>query len=462
MALIAVGRAYERTRDFLTEELWHVSPEPNSLAGRALSALQFIAMIAEGFIRDHLLLRASALAYFTALSLIPMLAVAIGIIGAIGVRGSGDFVAAVVRQVAAGSPEAQAYIIRLIENANFGGLGTVGAIALFLTTVFAVSNIEMSLNEIWGVTQHRSWARRFPDYLAVLVVAPLLLVGALSVITTLQSQKLVQEMLGIPEVADAYRFGLQWAPAFALSIGFAFLYWILPNTRVSFASALLGGSVAGALVFVVQRLYLDLNVGVARYNALFGGFSAIPLLFAWIYLFWAMVLFGAEVAFAYQNLDLYRREVRGRKPCPAEREAIGLKIALMVARAFRDRGGMLTAEELGARVSVPVRTVREVLRSLEAAGVVAPRGLEEQTGGYQLGRPAEDIAVLDVIEALRGRRETVAGDPEVRTLVSATMSAIDEGLSRVAAGRSLADLLAELPGAPKTGSAPGASDPGSV
>ena len=111
MALIAVGRAYERTRDFLSGELWNAAPEPNSLAGRALSALQFVAMIAEGFIRDHLLLRASALAYFTALSLIPMLAVAIAIVGAIGVRGSGDFVEVVVQQIAGGSPEAQAYII---------------------------------------------------------------------------------------------------------------------------------------------------------------------------------------------------------------------------------------------------------------------------------------------------------------------------------------------------------------
>ena len=111
-----------------------------------------------------------------------------------------------------------------------------------------------------------------------------------------------------------------------------------------------------------------------------------------------------------------------------------------------------------------MRTVREVLRALEAAGIVAPRDLREHEGGFQLGRPAEDIAVLDVIRALRGSRETVAGDPEVRNLVSATMSEIDEGASKVAAGRTLADLLAELPPAPQAEgvAAPGVFDPSSV
>jgi DNA-binding IscR family transcriptional regulator len=169
------------------------------------------------------------------------------------------------------------------------------------------------------------------------------------------------------------------------------------------------------------------------------------------------------VAFAHQNLDLYRREVRGKRPSPAELEAIGLKIALKVARIFRDRGGLLTAEQLGGHLFVPVRTVREVLRALEEAGIVAPSGHEDQTGGCQLGRPAEDIAILDVIGALRGTREAVAGDPEVRALVSATMLEIDEGAHQVAAGRTLADLLAKLPHSPKAGdAAPGVSEPSSV
>ena len=201
----------------------------------------------------------------------------------------------------------------------------------------------------------------------------------------------------------------------------------------------------GEFVLAAQRLYLDLNLGVARYNALFGGFSAIPLLFVWIYLFWAVVLFGAEVAFAHQNVELYRREVRGRRPSAAEREAIGLRVALKVARTFRDRGAGLSAEDLADQLGIPVRTMRGVLRELEAGGIVSPRGAVELEGGYQLGRPAEDIAILDVIAALRGRLELDSGDAEVQALVDGVLAEIAEGATKSAAGRTLADLLATLP-----------------
>ena len=126
-------------------------------------------------------------------------------------------------------------------------------------------------------------------------------------------------------------------------------------------------------------------------------------------------------------------------------DAIGLRVGLAVARDFRDRGEGLTADALAERLAVPVRTMREVLRALEAAGVVSPRGAVELEGGYQLGRPAEDIAVLDVIAALRGRLEAVSGPSQVRELVGRVMGEIEEGAIKSAAGRSLADLLALLP-----------------
>ena len=433
----------ERARIFVRDELWNATPEPRSWAARGLSALQFSVMVAEGFIRDHLLLRASALAYFTVLSLIPMVAVVIAIVGAVGVR-SGDLATLIVEQFTVVSPDAQAQILELVAAANFGGLGTIGAVSLFVTTVLGLSNIERALNGIWGVTQQRSWGRRFPDYLAVLVVAPLLLVTALSGAAALEQQWLVQRLLEVPGFALAYEVGLRHAPTIVLSVAFAFLYWFLPNTKVKVSAAALGGGVAGVLVLAAQKLYIGFNFGVARYDALFGGFSALPLLFVWIYLFWAVALFGAEVAFAFQNLALYRREVRGRPPGAAERESIGLRIVVKVARAFRDRGEPLTAEELAERMFVPVRTVRDVVARLHDAGIVAPHGAEDQDGGFQLGRPAELIPILDVLGALRGERESTTGDRDVRELVDRVMAEIDEGAGKGSAGRTLADLLAEL------------------
>jgi membrane protein len=242
-----------------------------------------------------------------------------------------------------------------------------------------------------------------------------------------------------------YDLGLQQAPTVVLAAAFTFLYWFLTNKKVRVFAAMLGGIVSGVLVVMAQTLYVNLMVGSARYDALFGGMVALPLLFVWIYFFWAIVLFGAEIAFAYDNFAVYRREVRGRRASPAEREAVGLRIALEVARAFRDGAPSWSSEALAEALDVPVRTVRAVLAELERGGIVAPRGAAAEEGCYQLGRPAETIAVTDVVAVLRGVREKARGDPAVSGVVQRVLGELDAGAEKGAAGRSLADLLAALP-----------------
>jgi len=311
-----MGERLSRARAFVREELWEAEPEPRSTAAWALAVLQFSVMIGQGFVRDQLLLRASALTYFTVLSIVPLLAIMIAVADAVGV--TGNFAGMVVDHIAAGSPEAREKILALVERANFGALGSIGAATLFLTTVLGIGNIERSFNKIWGVKQVRSLGRRLPDYLAVLVIAPVLAGSGLSLATTLKSELAVQKLMDLPGFAPLYTYGLKQLPAVVLSLAFAFLVWFLPNTKVRASAALLGGFVAGFLVVIAQDVYLGMSFGVSRANVLYGSFAQIPLLFVWIYFFWAIVLFGAEVAFAYQNLDLYRREVRGE---PTEQPA---------------------------------------------------------------------------------------------------------------------------------------------
>ncbi len=441
---LRVDESIRRARSFLSEELWSAAPARRSWS-RAVRLLQFCMIVGQGFVNDQLLLRASALTYFTVLSLVPLVAVAVAIVGSIGV-GSERFVELVVGTVAAGSPEVQDRIADLIARANFAGLGTLGAATLFLTTVLGIGNVESALNGIWGVKHERPWRRRLPDYLAVLVIAPLLAVTAISLSTTLRSEWIVQRMLEVPGFAVLYDVGLQQAPAVMLSLAFAFLYWFLPNTPVRVSSAIVGGIPTGFLIVIAQGLYLDFSVGVARANAFFGSFAALPLLFVWIYVFWAIALFGAEIAFAYQNLDLYRREVTGGRAGAAEREAAGLRIALEVARRFQAGAPPLGLRGLSEAIDEPIRKVREVVDQLEAANLLAPRASDgKHENAYLLARPAEAIAVSDVLVALRGRRDPVAENAPLPHAVDAVLQELDAVGRAAAGGRTLAVLLEGLP-----------------
>lgn len=436
------GDWVDRLGRFLSQDLWKREVDGRLLMSTGRSLLQIGVLVAQGFRNDQLLLRASALTYFTMLSLIPLLAIAFSMVGALGV--SQDLAEVIVERIAAGSPEAGRRILELLESVSFGQLGVLGAALLFVTTVLAISNVERALNAIWGVTRPRPWMRRFPDYLAVLIVAPLLLGVALSLGATLQSQTLVQRLLDVPGFETLYRAGLRQAPLAAMWLGFSFLYWFLPNTRVRFVSALAGG-VVGALLFqVAQVVYVGSQVGVVRWNAMFGAFSALPLLLVWVYLSWAIVLLGAEVAFAVQNLATYRRLRRGEEPGPAAREAIGLAVATRAARLFAEGRETLNAEALSEELGVAVRSVREILMRLEANGILSARGDPEREG-YQLGRAADRISAAEVLRALRGDRglglETLA---EAKVVVR-VLGELDHRTAELLEPLSLEELARDVP-----------------
>ncbi len=429
----------ERARHFVSRELWEVVPERRSRLS-AVRLLQFVIMLAEGFVRDRLLLRASALTYFTVLSLVPLVAVAVAIAGAVGV-GSESFVDWVVGTVAGGAPEAEDTIRRLIREVDFTGLGTVGGGLLLVTTVLAISNVERTLNDIWGVASGRTWLRRFTDYLAVLLVSPLLAGLALSIVTTLRSRWAVSHLALIPGLGIVENLWAALVPMGMLSAAFVFLYAFLPNTRVKLGSAAIGGVVAGVLVALAQTVYVEFSVGVVRASTFFAGFALLPLLFAWIYVFWAIVLLGAEIAFAHQNFALYRKEVHSAPATPAEREAIALQIALDVARCFGERKPAPHAEALADDLQVPVRTVRAVAAQLVDAGILSTRVDATQELGFQLGRPAESITATDVLAAVRGWRKPIAGHRATGSTVAHVLDEIESAAHKGAGDSTLAELL---------------------
>ena len=449
-----LGELVERARVFIVEDLWNLETRGKGLRGAALASVQFGVMVGRGFVRDRLLLRASALTYVTTLALIPMLAVMVGLMQ-FG-RGGDELVKMVVGEMTAVSPAARDMILQQVAKADFGSLGTIGAAILVLTSILALRHLEMTLNAIWGVEDHRTWARRLSDYLTVLIVAPMLTGVALSVGAGLQGAALFSEFVDPTVVTRLEAQWIRMLPWLSLVVAFSFLYWFFPNTKVKPLAALWGGVVAAVLFSVARYFYVDLNVGVSKYNAIFGGFAALPLILAWIYACWAVVLFGAEVAFAAQNLTHYRRELRGAEPGMAERETIGLRIALEVGRSFRDGLGPTTADALSDRLDLPVRVVRESVRALQGAGLLEETSDEAGEVGLLPARPLTSISVADVFHGLRGNRDPAgrrsaaspsdlidtAGAVHGRDLiVTRVVHEIDAAFDAVAGGSNLEDLL---------------------
>jgi len=437
---------WDRGRNFFFHDLWQFDLGPRSLTASLIRMLQFSVMVGQGFVSDRLLLRASALTFVTALSTIPLLVVVVALIGLVG--GQKSLVDAVVAQLAAVSPEANRWIVSRIQEVHIGSLGTLGGATLVVSAVLALRHLESTLGDIWGVRQNRSWPRRFADYLAVLVVAPILAGVAVSLWASLGNESLAQTLRSLPVLGHLHELNFVQLPQVLVWIAFAFLYWFFPNTRVSWVSAAIGAFVAMLLFSATRLVFVDLSVGAARYSVLFGGLVALPLMLTWIYVCWAVVLFGAEIAFAHQNIAHYREDLRRPVLAPAERESLGVRLTLVVARAFKRHAAPMTAEDLSRDLDVPVRALREILDELEAVEILIATGRGEREPGYLPARPLSDTTVADVIRAIRGRRRSASGpgtgpDEEAaagQAELDQIFIQLDRALVEVAGARTFAEL----------------------
>jgi len=433
--------AWARVRAFVFHDLWQMDLGPRSATAFLLRMLQFAVMVGEGFVRDRLLLRASALTFMTALSAIPLLVVLVALVGLVG--GQDTLIDYAVDQATAVSPEAHKWLLSRIQEVHIGSLGTLGGATLVASAVLALRHLESTLGDIWGVRQSRSWPRRFADYLAVLVVAPILTGVAVSLWASLGSDALSEGLQSFPLVGWIHELNLIQLPQILIWVSFAFLYWFFPNTQVNIRSAAVGGLVAMLLFTFTRVVYVDLGVGAARYSVLFGGLVAVPLVLTWLYVCWAVVLFGAEIAYAHQNIAHYRDELRRAALPPAEKEFLAVRLMVAIAEAFKRHQAPRTSDELSALLGVPVRALREVLDELDAAELVVASGLGEREPAYLPARPLQDTSVADILQAIRQSRSPggEAGNSDEAAQLEPVFEELESAVARIAGAHSLLDLV---------------------
>jgi membrane protein len=396
-----VKRFWEKLRSFLLYDLWNI--DTHDLTRWRLFLLrqaQLAAIVGRGFVIDGCMLRASALTYATLLSIVPLLALMFSLVKGFG--GQNLLEPFLQRLFAQGSGEVVSAILSYIDNTNFRRLGTAGLVLLVITVLTLLSNVEKSFNHIWGVRETRSLARRFADYFSVVLLSPLLIVTAMSLTTSLRSQALVQRLLETAVIGEALLLFFQILPFFALWAAFSFMYLFVPNTRVRLGPALVGGIFGGTLWQLAQWGYVNLQIGVSRYNAIYGTMAALPVFIVWLYLSWMIVLLGLELSYAMQNISIIREEYGEVAVNNASRELAALTVLLLAAEAFYDGGAPWSHGRLCAELHLPPRLTRAILSDLVRLGFLAAvRKADEEGFVYQPGRAPENITVQSVIEALR-------------------------------------------------------------
>ncbi len=394
-------------RRYFTDTLWHYDPAKMNVVQRmALQTTRVLTIVIRDFARDNCLLRASALTFATLLSVVPMLAFAFSVLKGMGIQNRLEPL--LMEHLTIGSEAVVARIVEYINNTNVGRLGTVGLAMLLMTVLALLSNIEKSFNYIWGVNETRTLLRRFADYFSVLAFAPLLMVVAISATSTVQNLAIVVELRNSGTIGNLVGLTFKALPYLSLWIAFSFLYLFMPNIRVKVGAAIIGGIFGGTLWQLVQLGYVHFQVGVARYNAIYGTMAVLPIFMVWMYISWIIVLFGAELSATVQNLESLSHKLRASRRPVRRPDIIGLAVMLCVVRAFRSGQTPIPVLKMATRLDLLVGQVETIADELCAIGMLTRVEENAIDVGYLPSQSPERTTVQEVLAAMRGEL------PEVR------------------------------------------------
>lgn len=411
-----------------------------------LKTLQFTLLILRNFWLDNCLLRGSALAFTTILSLVPFLALAFALLKGFGVQNQVEPL--LLEQLSGGSQEVVEGIISYINNTNMRTMGVFGLVTLLITSITLLDNIEDAFNAIWGVRATRSLRRKFSDYLSVIISGPILIFTAVSVTTFLEGKAVFRWLTETAYLGEFLISLLQLIPYLVVWIALACLYIFIPNTAVKFRSALVGAVIAGTCWQIAQWWYIHFQVGVARYNAIYGTMAVLPIFMIWIYVSWLIVLLGVEIVYAHQNIRSLRREIRAGAISHRTRELLCLAILVDVEEAFIEGTEGWTAARLGEELDVSDRVLHELLDSLVDADF-----LVATVGDPKVYRPAREPDMITVGEILAAIRQPPGRwQPLCLTSEESFIARILDGMDAAAAERLAGMTLRGLADAARDGS----------
>jgi membrane protein len=377
---------------------------PEHSAGLLARAQGCARAVAWRFWDDGCLLHASALTYTTLLSLVPLLALMFAVLKGLGVQRRLE---PLLLSRLSLDPEATERVLTYIDHTNVGTLGALGAAALVATVVSVLGSIEGSFNHIWRVRRGRTWRRKATDYISTVLITPFLLLGAVAITSSVREQALLRWMLQTEYVGQAAVRLLGLAPVVINAVALGILYAIMPNRRPHVASIVAGAIAAGCAWQVVQREYVSLQIGVAHYNAIYGALAQVPVTLVWIYVSWAVVLAGAELAAVWE----FGPQSAGATTT-TYRWAVALHVLLRAAEHFRSGGGPVAPQPLARELRTDRALVAETAEKLRRRGLlVALEGPEES---YVLARDPATIDLAALPELMSGNDVPPGCDPRVR------------------------------------------------
>ncbi|HYO57302.1 YhjD/YihY/BrkB family envelope integrity protein [Archangium sp.] len=373
------------------------APLERTRTGRfATDTLQAVRSLARGFEGENIRLRAAALTYISVFSLVPLLTVVLALLGAYHQQAFQQRLRELIFAVMAPGvrEESAAFLDRFLEPGHTTAIGSAGFLGLLFSAGSLLHNIDVSLNEIWGVKNHRPWLIRGLIYAGLLLLGPLML--AISFAGTGVVRSFLEDT-HTPLVLDLFELLFGALSPLMAAGGLTLLYYVTPNTHLRLRSALAGGLVAGAAWSVARHVYTGAAAYSFRHNPLYASLGALPMFLAWLYVDWLLFLIGARLSYAVEHAT-FRDSLWAFGAHPRARELVAARVAQETTLVWYDNGTPPLPRDLALRLRVAESLVHEVVDDLERAGLLE----RHRRGGILPARAPAELTLADLTLAVHG------------------------------------------------------------
>ncbi|SHJ79811.1 membrane protein [Reichenbachiella agariperforans] len=386
----------QRSRDFMNTDIWKSTDEVGFVAFRN-KVLRIIMIVIAEIKKDNIAIKASATTYLSLLSIVPLMAIVLGVSKGFGLEG---VIEEELDRLFLGQDVVKEAILgfaqEMLNNTKGGVIVGVSVIVLFFTVMRLLHNLEEVFNDIWGKQRSRNLIRKFTDYLALLIFAPILVI--LSGGVTIFIENKIRSFSRISELEDLLTpvaaFFVQLSPFVLIWLLFTLIYIIMPNVKVTFKSGVIAGMIAGTLFQLAQWGFINFSFLMGGYGAVYGGLAVLPVFFFFTQLSWTIVFIGGELSYAIQNEKEFIPEERKIQFSYSEKRKIAITVMMAIVKAFESGEPPYTKMLLCKKLEIPHRFISNAVNRLVNAGMLTKSLHDEESHHVYL--PSRDINKIDI------------------------------------------------------------------
>ena len=436
-------------KEKLIDKIWSVDISTLSWwRASLLSVLRFVYILVVDFLDGQLNLRAMSLVFTTMLSIVPLIAVSFSVMKAFGVHNEMEpTLLNYLAPLGAQGQEIAERIMGFVDNVKVGALGGLGLVVLFYIIVRLIQKIEFAFNYTWKVKHTGSLARRFSNYLSVIMVGPVLVFVALGVTGSVMNTSVAQSILSVEPFGTLLSITTKLVPYLLVIAAFTFTYLFIPNTKVKFIPALTGGITAGVLWQTVGWVFATLvSASMAtKYTAIYSSFAFLFVFMIWLWWSWLILLSGSSVAFYKQHPEYLRISTHDFSLTNRQKEEVALQIMAFVGQRFYANAGPVQVNDLVESLHLPKQSIEHQLDLLEEHGLLINVDTDEVA--YTPARPLEETTLKAVLDSVRepgpGHHLKSTINKKFSTIKSLLQS-VDDSLNQYLGNKTVKDIVAEL------------------